>query len=173
MALITETGSASADSESLASVADADSYFANRGITTWATLSTAEKEQALRRGCDFLGQTYRGRWAGYRVNTVQALDFPRYMMPLSDAVYGGFGVAAYYPSDAVPRELVYANCEAAIRAAAGELIEDLEPQVASEEVGPLKTSYFQGGSRAKKFPAIDKLLQPFLSSGSGVKMVRA
>lgn len=169
MALITETGSASADSESLASVADADGYFSNRGITTWATLSTGEKEQALRRGCDYLGMAYRGRLSGYRVNDVQALDWPRHYVPRVGSVDG----TAYYPSSTVPREVVHANCEAAIRAAAGELIEDLEPQVASEEVGPLKTTYFQGGSRAKKYGVIERLMWPFLSAGSGLRVVRA
>lgn len=167
MALIVETGTASADSESYASVAQADLYFANRGMSIWAPLQPAEKEQALRRGCDYIGQNYRMRFAGRRVNDTQALDFPRYSMPRSD------GVASYYASDSIPKELTTANIELAIRAAAGELIEDQDAPVVEETVGPITTRYAAGASHAKKFPAIDKLLAPFLSGGGSLSLVRA
>lgn len=49
MTIEVETGSGSATSESYASTSDVDTYQSNRGVTLWATLSTAEKEQALRR----------------------------------------------------------------------------------------------------------------------------
>lgn len=157
MTLEIETGTASATAEAYISVTDADAYFAARGITIWAPITTAEKEQAIRRGCDYLSQTYRGRWLGSRINGTQALDWPRTGVSRID-------YAALYAIDSVPSEVRNANAEAALRAAAGELIEDLAPQVKSESVGPLSTEYFQGGSRTKKYPVIEKLLSPLLAA---------
>jgi hypothetical protein len=167
MALIKELGTGAADSESYASVADADLYFSNRGMTNWTTLSNTEKEQALRRACDYIGYTYRSQFAGSRVNTTQALDFPRYNVPRCD------GVASYYASDAIPKELVSANIELAIRAAAGELLSDVDPEVASEKVSSIEVHYFKGSSKIKRYPAIDKLLSVFFGMGSRLMLVRA
>lgn len=167
MTLTVEIGTASSTSEAYCDVAYADSYFAARGHTLWAGLVTGDKEAALRRAADYLTATYRTRWAGRRVSATQALDWPRYQAPNADAF------AAYYPSDSIPREVVQANAELALRAAAGELIEDLEPPVASESVGPVSTTYFQGASREKKFPAIDRMLAPLLRGAGGIKLVRA
>lgn len=152
---------------SYATLAQANAYFLERGIAAWAALADGAKESALVRGCDYLTQTYHGRWAGNRTSITQGLDWPRSLVPISD-----FGALAYYPQEAIPVELVRANCEAAIRASTGELIEDLDAQVASEKVGPIETSYFQGGSRSKKYPVIEKMLAPLLAS-SGVRMVRS
>jgi hypothetical protein len=170
MTITIESGQAASDSVAYCSVAQADAYHASRGVAAWAALTTEQKETALVRGCDFIGQQYRGRWAGQRASSTQALDFPRYNVPMIESFSGS--IAAYYPSDAIPRDVIYANAEAALRAAAGEMIEDLEPQVVSEEVGPIKTVFAQHTSRGKKFPVIDKMLQPLLSGQGGLKLVR-
>lgn len=168
MALIVETGTASADSESYSSVAQADTYFANRGMTIWAPLQIAEKEQALRRASDYIIQTYRMQFAGRRVNDTQALDFPRYNVPRND------GVASYYASNSIPNELVKANIELAIRAAAGELLEDIDPPVTSEQVGSIKVTYAEGASKTKKFPTIDKMLSVLTGGGANsIRLVKA
>lgn len=44
MALEVEDGSGKANADSYISVADADAYFAARGITLWATMQEVEKE---------------------------------------------------------------------------------------------------------------------------------
>jgi hypothetical protein len=181
--LIIETGTAAADSEVLCSVAFADTYHANLGNTLWATLLTAEKEAALRRGYLYMQQTYRLRWAGYRVKDTQALDWPRYYVPRTDIVsgyagniggFGGFGSSeVYYPSDAIPKEVQQAQAELAFKAASGELLSDVEQPVASESVGPISVTYFQGDTKTKRYPAIDRLLSPFVGSGSNIKVMRA
>lgn len=61
MTLVVEDGSIVSGAESYASVAQADAYFAARGITIWSPLLDAEKEQALRRATDYMVQTYRQR----------------------------------------------------------------------------------------------------------------
>lgn len=178
MPLIVETGTGASDSEAFCSVAFADTYLANRGNTAWALLVLADKEAAIRRAADYMQQAYRLQWAGFRVKDTQALDWPRYDVPRSDAVgyggnlggYGGF--KSVYPFDAVPVEVQRANAEMALRAAAGELTEDIDAPVASESVGPISVTYFQGGTKTKAYPAVDRLLAPFLQGGNSLKLVR-
>ena len=166
MALNVETGLGGADSECYASVAQADVYLSNRGMENWALLPNEKKEQALRRGCDYIGLLYGQKFAGTRVSETQVLDFPRYEVPN----YMG----SYHPSDSVPRGVAFANIEAAIRAAAGELIEDQDAPVVEETVGPITTRFAAGVSQAKKFPVIDKLLATFLSGGgNSIRLIRA
>lgn len=162
MALETETGSGSETAESLCSVSDATAYHSARGNAAWAALTNEAMEQALRRATDYMQQTYRQRWAGCRVYSSQALDWPRYDVPRRD--YGD-----YYPSDAVPREVRDACAELALRASAGELAADMGQQVTERTVGPITTKYASGSTSAKRYRAVDMLLGPLLrSSGSGV-----
>lgn len=167
MALIVETGSGASDSESYISVADADTYFSKRGFALWATLTTAQKEEALRRGTDFMGQLYRERWAGLRVKSTQALDWPRYDVPRRD--YGD-----YYESTIVPTEVKNACAELAYRASSETLAPDLGVPVASKTVGPISITYAAGARQHKVYRAVENLLAPLLkASGSLIKVVRA
>lgn len=173
MALETETGTGSATAESFCSVADADTYHAARGTTLWATMTTTEKEQALRRGTDYMGQTYRLRWAGYRKSDSQALDWPRYDVPKPDTSAGRF--MAYYDDDVVPVEVRNACAEMAFRAASGELAADQGQAVIERTVGPITTKYAAGSSAAKRYVAVDRLLAPLLTDGgssSALRLVR-
>lgn len=155
MALIVETGSADATSESYASVAQADTYFANRGITNWATLTTPEKEQALRRATDYMS-IYA--WAGSRVNGTQALDWPR-----SGLYVNEFDVAM----TSIPLAVQNACMELALRAAAGELAPDVGRQKIRIKVGPIETEYSDKAVPYTKFRAIDNLLSAYLSFVTG------
>lgn len=166
MALEVEDGSGKANAESFISVAGADSYFAARGITNWTTLGTEEKEQALRRGTDYLEATYAEQWKGDRVTAEQALSWPRYGVCQFDLPIA---------SDVVPVAVQRACAEMAIRAAAGELAPDLGAQVKSEQVGPIAVTYADGARQQVRYQAIDKMLASLLSGGgqSFVKVVRA
>lgn len=172
MTLIVEDGAARADAESLASVADADAYHASRSNTRWALLSTEEKEASLRRATDYMSQMYRLKWKGSRASLTQALDWPRLNVQLEDV---GFGrIAAYVPYNTVPKEVIHATCEMAIRAAAGELAPDLQRQVIAKTVGPIRTEYAQGSPEYVRYRAIDNLLRPLLQAGGmGVRLERA
>ncbi len=110
MALITEDGSGKADAESFASVADADAWHAARGNAAWAALTAGEKEINLRKATDYMQQSYRSAWAGQRVTSTQALDWPRYDVPLKDLP------GSYYPSDTVPAEVRNACIMLALKA---------------------------------------------------------
>lgn len=174
MALETETGAGSATAESFCSVADADAYHAGRGATLWATITTTEKEQALRRATDYMGQTYRLRWSGYRKTDSQALDWPRYNAVKPDSTVGRF--MAYYSDSIVPTEVRNACAELALKAAGGELLADVGQAVTERTVGPITTKFAPGSVAVKRYPAVDRLLAPLLADGgnsSSVRVVRS
>jgi hypothetical protein len=173
MAIIVEDGTGKVDSESYISVADADTYFSARGFATWATMSTGEKEQALRRGTDYMQEMYRTRWAGVRMTATQALDWPRYDVPMRDAP-GGYAWPAYYPVDAVPAIVARACAELAYRAAHGELAPDVDREKLRVKVGPIETEYSRHAVPYKRFRAVDALLAPlFAFNGGSVGVVRS
>lgn len=161
MSLIVETGQAGADSESYASVADADAYQAKRGNDLWGTITTAEKEEALRRATDYMGQEYRRRWAGIRKTNIQALDWPRYQVPIDDS-----GAYAYYSSDTVPILVVNACIEIAFKAAQGDLSPDIAQRVIREKVDVLEVQYSDHGPQYTTYRAIDNMLSAFMGGGS-------
>ena len=169
MALIVETGAGLIDAESYCTVAFADGYHADRGNDSWDAVDN--KEAALRKAADYIQQTYRSSWLGFRVRQTQAMDWPRYQVQRDKS--GVYPLIAYYSADSVPLEIQKAQAELALKSIAGELLADIEPPISSEQVGPLLISYFQGDIRTKKYPAIDRLLSPFLNSSLNIKVARA
>jgi len=168
MALITEDGTGRADAESLCTVAYADAYHDARGNMVWATLSTTEKEQALRRSTDYLERTYAMRTCGYRAKTTQALAWPRYMVRR----HGG-ARCEYWPSDAIPNPLAQICAEMAFKAGQGELDQDIDRIIKSETVGPLKTEYMDSNG-VVRYRQIDKMMAQFIEgSSSSISMVRS
>ena len=161
MSIVTETGSGSSTAETLISVVDSDTYHAARGNATWATITTAQKEQALRRATEFMIQSFTNRWQGYRKTDTQALDWPRY-----DVVVNGYVI----DNDIVPETVKRACAEMAIRAAAGPLIDDLTQGVTSETVGPIQVTYDKTSNRKTKYASVEALLQPYLKAGSSATM---
>lgn len=172
MALTVETGSGSASSESYASTSDVDTYQSNRGVTLWATLSTAEKEQALRRATTYMEQVYRLRWKGWRYTRDQALSWPRESVERLD-----YGLGDYYETDAVPVEVVNACCEMAFKAAFGDLSPDIGRVTKREKVDVIEVEYEGGRAPFVRYRAIDNILAPLLKGDAGgdsfVRMVRA
>ena len=57
------------------SVADADTFFARRGNTAWAALSTEQKEVFLVKASDAVERRFR--WRGTRATAAQRLGWPR------------------------------------------------------------------------------------------------
>jgi hypothetical protein len=174
MPLIVEDGTGKADAESYISVADATAYHAARGNAAWtAVASDTVREQLLRKATDYMVATYRERWAGYRVSTTQALDWPRYEVPIRDSATEGT-YTAYYASDAVPAAVSRACAELALRAIDGDLAADLDVPVTSEQVGPISVTYAEGARQTTTYRAVDAMLSPFLASAGGmIKVVRA
>jgi hypothetical protein len=178
MALLTEDGTGRTDADSYCTLAFADAFLAARGETLWATdTQETEREQAIRRATDYMLQGYRKRWAGKRVTTTQALDWPRNFVPMPDVLMSyeyGFNTASYYPSNAVPAEVQRACALLALKAAAGELNADLSRGVVREKMGPIEVEYDNGSPQSKRYPAIDEMLWPFLVGRFGALLaVRA
>ncbi len=166
MTFVVETGSGSSTANSYASTAAADAYASDRGLTDWAALTTGNKEIALVKATDYIEATYRTAWQGYRVSGTQALSWPR-----SDVFVDEFAVAA----NIVPTAVVNACIEMALRAAAGTtLIEDQGQRVIRERVDVIETEYAEFSDPAATFPAVSRLLSPYLlsSSGGGFAQVR-
>jgi hypothetical protein len=176
--LITEDGSGKPDAESYCDVATADAYHTARGNSAWTALDTTTKEQYLRRATDYM-TAFRGRWAGFKKTTSQALDWPRFNVPVKEAVYGygehlAYGVA-YWPDNEVPDGVVRACAELALRVANGvDLLPDTEAQVSREVIGPLQVEYEQGAPQVPRFYAVEQLLSPFFGgTPNAMKVGRA
>ena len=167
MALDTTVGGS--DARAYASATDLDAYATDYGRTIPSTADTAAKESALRQGALMLG-FYAPRWPGSRANSTQALDWPR-----ANAAYRDRSPIG---SSIIPREVIDANCEAAIYALANpdsttSVIEGLRTK--REQVGSVVTEFFapDSGSPARDtISVIDDLLSRLLtdaaaSTGSG------
>jgi hypothetical protein len=166
MSLIVETGAGIVGSESYCSVADSLTYHANRGNTTWATITTIEQEQALRRATDYMVQVYRSSWRGYRVSETQSLDWPREKVYLT----GETIAVNEYSSTSVPIEVANACAEFALKAAGWDLLEDTQDKVIKEVIGPIATTYSESTNPTKKYLAIHAMIKPFLKNTAGSVM---
>lgn len=175
MTLVVETGEGLSNAESYISVADADSYHANRANTAWAALSTPNKEAYLRRATDYMVQSYRQKWKGVRMTATQALDWPRAEVYAEPALYGAVGDFPYLvPNDIVPTEVARACAELGLKAISGELAPDQTQQKKSVKVDVIETEFFESASNHKKYRAVDNMLAPYLAgSDLNMKVVRA
>ena len=176
MSLITEDGTGLINAESYVTVAESLIYHANRGNDTWATITTSQQEQALRRATDYMEEVYRLRWAGFRVNFTQALDWPRYLVPKLDSPGGYTGnvsgwLVSYYLNNTVPDEVKKGCMELAIKAAAGDLSPDLARATTSEKVGEIVVTYQAGNRQYVKYRSVDNLLAPVLKFGPSMSRV--
>lgn len=162
---VPEDGTGLPDSNSYVSVQDADAYFGDRGNTSWAT-TQEEKEVALVRATDYVDGRFGLQFIGEKATDTQSLAWPRTNTPFTG----------------IPRQLLRACCEYAVRALGAELAPDpevtasgLTTVVTSEEVGPLKTSYAVAqkgfGSSVELFrpyPSADMLLRGLLNVSNRV-----
>lgn len=156
---------------SYATIAEADAYAFDRGLTDWASLTTDQKSSALILGCDYLEATYGQAWQGRKTDPEQTLSWPRIDVFVD-----------YYPipSVTVPSAIIKANIEMALRAGAGEpLIADQGQQVVKEKVDVLEVTYQSYSDPATRYPYVNRLVMPYLRSASGdsgfqqVRLVRA
>ena len=166
MALIVEDGTGLVNAESYISVADANTYNSNRGYTSWAALTDANKEIALRKATDYIEQVYRLRFLGYRHTEDQALSFPRDEVPRRDFTY--LNQFSFYPNDVVPQEIKNACAELAYKSITTELSPDITRVTKREKVGVLEVEYDNTQVPYTKYRAIDNMIAVFLSSTSGV-----
>jgi hypothetical protein len=169
VALIVEDGTGLSNSESYISVADADTRHTNLGNTAWTagTVTTTQKEAALRKATNYMLQVFRDRWTGYRVkvNPMQALDWPRYGVEVD-----------HFPVhfDIVPADVANACADLALKALSADLAPDLTQAVVREKVGPIETEYQRGSPQFTRYRAIELMLSPYLGPGAGMaRLVRS
>ena len=168
MSLIVEDGTGLATAESYCSTAFADTYHINRGNGTWATITPAQKEEALRRATDYMQQVYHGRWLGYRKTATQALDWPRLLVKNDDA----YAYSSYYlDTNSVPVIVQNALAELAWKAAQGELAPDLSQKVIREKIDVIEVEYSPNGVQYTRYRAIDNLLSSLLGQGGTFRQV--
>lgn len=158
--MITETGAGNSASESLCSVIDALAYNSARGNYPWSTLTTDQQEQSLVRATDYMEAVYSQRWAGTRTTSVQALSWPRY-----NVFVNGFVVL----SSSVPRAVINACAELALKAAAGELLSDSTQQKTRTKVDMIEVEYDKYSPQSTQYLAITAMLAPYFESGSGIE----
>ena len=163
--MITETGTGNSASESLCSVVDALAYNAARGNYTWSTLTTDQQEQSLIRATDYMEAVYSQRWAGTRTTSVQALSWPRY-----NVFVNGFVTL----SSSIPRAVINACSELALRAAAGELLSDSTQQKTRTKVDVIEVEFDKYSPQSTQYLAITAMLQPYFDLSSSIerKVVR-
>jgi hypothetical protein len=165
MALDTEVGGA--DAESYVSVEDFKARADALGQPYGPDSPPDPIEQALRRATAYIDGHYRGRWTGVKATSTQALAWPRI-----DAVdEDGNDI----DDDVIPRAVVAATCQAAIReiASPGSLAPDLDRGGAvksvTNQVGPISESvtYQDSAPSRVQLTVIDDLLAGLLRRGGG------
>jgi len=149
------------------SIAEADTYFAERGDTVWAAAGAGDKTFALVRASQYLDAVYT--WPGQVADVAQELEWPR-----TSVSYRGVGIDAA----TVPLPIQRAAYEAAVRElnAPGYLNPDFELsgqiKSKSEAIGPLSESVEYavptGAISARpKILMIDGMLRGLVRSGAG------
>jgi len=171
MTLIVEDGTAKTDSEAYASVADFKTYCDNRGYTYSSDDTLLEQYARLATG--YLTQKYTLRWKGYRVSSLQALDWPRAWAE-RPGLLGSYGpYPVYYVPTAVPQEVQYAMFELMRRVATGDLTPDLERLTLRERVeGAVEIEYNPNSLPVTIFRTVENILSPTLKANGGAGMMR-
>lgn len=164
MAFVVEDGTGSVTATSYIDVTYADSYFADRLITAWSSLTNPSKQAALIAATDYIDSVWGSYFKGAQISEAQSLQFPR------DAFTG------------IPETLKKATAEYALRASTSSLAPDVEQDPSGyqvsrkmERVGPIeeRTDFAflgPGSSRKvlKSYPAADMLVRPLLRASNRV-----
>jgi hypothetical protein len=182
-----------ASANSLATELQFIAYLATRlnvptGSTVEGTTCSENERKALIEATRELAQP---AYVGDRVNTTQALPWPRAWAPNPDAPTTFFDLATqipangsvvvYFADDVIPQRMIDATCELAVqflKAGTTDIAAlDATTNVASKTTGPLSTSYVDPTLRAKglgRFPRVMQFIGPLLdaSRSGGLTMVR-
>lgn len=183
MAFVVEDGTKPENANSYLSVAEADAYFTDRGITTWTGADNL-KQIALVKATDYIEKRFGSKFRGRRESKDQSLSWPRYNAVDDD----GFLLSGV---NEIPRRLKQATAEYALRALSAALLTDPDNTLPSgqivevrEKVGPIEeqTKYENKPGMPKsslvsdqyipEYPAADLLLQGLLKSGMSRELGR-
>lgn len=179
--VIADVGAANANS--YVTVAEADAYFGDSlGRPLWSTTSQAVKEAAVISASRTLDQYME--WLGYRVDTVQSMDWPRSgvvnpNLGYSQGSYETMDVGGFYNwyrNDEIPQKLKYATYELAYYMAQNDGLNFANQTVDSVKVGPISVD-FTAKSTDSGIPSfvenmIGHLGSPVIRDGIQVGMAR-
>lgn len=152
MAITVEDGSVVANADSYVSVAFADAYFTIdvNYDTTWAALTTADKEQRLKMATRILDQ--KVKWNGVKVDDTSALRWPR------SGVYDRDDILI--ADDEMPTQLLQLTCEVA------KFLETVDPTTSqgadylkSVKVDVVEIVYQDGSGQPVTPPIFNQLLR--------------
>lgn len=164
--LTVEDGSGLPLADAYVSLAVLRDYLDKNGLALPAGMDDTAVEAAIRRGTLAVDVMFTDQWAGRQLTADQALAFPREGIVIDGRVL---------PASPLPRNLIYAVCEAAWREAGtpGSLFpdRDLAARVVSETVGPISVDYAAPSDQESKmgatsFPVIEKLLCRLTRTGA-------
>ena len=160
MPFTVEDGTGLSNANSYLAVADADSYFADRGNEDWAAQDTTAKEQALVRATFAINAWLRGKWRGAKFTATQSLAWPRSGVVDED----GYELA----TDAVPQPVKDATAEVALIELTERFLQtsvDRSNMVASQSVGPISVTYRGDAPSIKYYPHVMAILTGLASTG--------
>lgn len=168
--LTIEDGTIVTDADSYVAIADVTTY-ATRYGATWNTADSLANEQAILRAMLYV-ESFEDEFKGERVSEAQELSWPR-------AYVENFRGSGYLASDAIPKGLKNAVCEAAIieMATPGTLLASAISATGSQTVKRLfqkvdviekETEYFEGTETAKdeRFEKLRAWLEPFIRAAT-------
>lgn len=168
--IVATVGSASANS--FVTLAEAATYMESRlNGSTWETdASTDTKNRALVEATRWLSVL---PWQGARVDSTQALSWPRAWAPDPDSPNLAYD---YFATDAIPVRVKDATCELAFQfVKAGTTdVAALDPStgVIEKTVDVLTTKWngFQRPTGLSAYPSVMRLIQPLLTAASAAQM---
>ena len=161
MSLIIEDGSIVADANSYVTVIELDTYCSNRGITLSAT-TEAEKEALSFKAMDYIECNV---YQGYKTNTGQSLQFPRYPVYIDNQLID---------SNAIPATLKKAQLQLMVEIDNGfNPLATTEQAVIREKVDVLEVEYDTRSSQRPQLKAVNAFLSPLLGAkGLGLNVSR-
>lgn len=159
MTLVVEDGTGKSDAESYISVANTDLYHEKFDHSNWIG-STVIKEAALRKATQYLDGKYQSVYPGNRIDTDQALGWPRVGATYLD----GMEIL----DTVVPIEIINATAELALKSLSGELETDITKQdrAIKERVDIIEIVYAPGTSSSTVYKSIMTILSRLIGSGT-------
>lgn len=158
--LIVEDGTNVTGANSYISLADAVTYFNNKGDATFINTSPDKQAAALFRAAGGLDFWLNGRWRGRRANAVQSLDWPRVGVRDSDGYF--------VPKNTVPAKVKLAQAEVAKIELTTSFIQqsvDRNSLIQKESVGPIDIEYMKNAPSITYWPQIIAMLRDYATIG--------
>lgn len=172
MAVTVDATVGGASANSYVTVNEVSTYWANKlGGDSWTDETDADtKAKAVITATRNLDSDYS--FEGYRVDTTQALKWPRGMVEKVDPGYVG-GAALYYSLTEIPQPIKDAIAELANDLLSGATDAAGSAGLIEMNLGDVLMAKFDGGSTGIVSSRLAALLRGFVLNSSGIPIVRA